>query len=72
MVAFAVDRVPGFRFVFAGGKAGVSLLVERLRRRHGDRLAISGTLIRDNAVAFNLMLNHVFGAWHVLDQDAVE
>lgn len=72
MVAFAVDRAPGFRFVCVGGRVGVSILVERLRRRHGDRIAISGELLRDDAAGFNLALNHVFGAWHVLDQDAVE
>jgi hypothetical protein len=72
MVAFVVADAPGFRFVHVGGKVGVSLLVERLRQRYGDRLAISGELVRDDATAFNLMLNHVFGAWHVLDQDAVD
>jgi hypothetical protein len=72
MVAFAVDRAPGFRFVCIGGRVGVSILVERLRRRHGERLAISGQLVRDDAAAFNLVLNHVLGAWHVLDQDAVQ
>jgi len=72
MVAFAVDRAPGFRFVCVGGKVGVSILVERLRRHHGDRLTVSSEMIRDDAAAFGLMLNHVLGAWHVLDQDAVE
>jgi hypothetical protein len=72
MVAFAVDRVPGFRFVCVGGRVGVSILVERLRRNHGDRLTISGEMIREDAAAFSLMVSHVLGAWHVLDQDAVE
>ena len=72
MVAFTIDRTPGFRFICVGGKVGVSILVERLRRRHGDRLTISGELFLDDAAAFNIVLNYVFGAWHVLDQDAVE
>jgi hypothetical protein len=71
MAAFAVSAIPGFRFVCIGGKVGVSILVERLRQRHGDRLVISGEIIRDQAAAFNLMLNHVYSTWHVLDQDAV-
>jgi hypothetical protein len=72
MVAFTVDRARGFRFVCVGGRAGVSILVERLRRRHGEQITISGELVRADQEAFNLALNHVFGAWHVLDQDAVE
>jgi hypothetical protein len=72
MVAFAIDRVPSFRFIWIGGRVGVSILVERLRRHHGDRLTISSEMIRADAAAFNLLLNHVLGAWHVLDQDAVE
>lgn len=72
MVAFTVDRAPGFRFVHVGGRAGASILVERLRRRHGAKLAVSGAFLRDNAAAFNLALNYIFGTWHILDQDAVE
>lgn len=72
MVAFAVDRAAGFRFVCIGGRVGVSVLVERLRRRHLDKITISPELVGDDAAAFNLVLNHVFASWHVLDQDAVE
>jgi len=72
MVAFTVDRAPNFRFVCVGGRVGVSILVERLRRHHGNRLTISAEVVRHHAAAVNLMLNHVFGAWHVLDQDAAQ
>ncbi|MFE2070604.1 hypothetical protein ACFXDH_51015 [Streptomyces sp. NPDC059467] len=83
MAAFALDRQPGFRFVCIGGKVGVSVLTEQLRQRHGGHtergghvehgghVEVDGAFLRDDAAAFNLVLNHVFGAWHVLDQDAV-
>lgn len=76
MAAFTLDRQPAFRFICIGGNVGVSLLTEQLRRRHGVRgdrgghVEVDGTFLRDDAAAFNLVLNHVFGAWHVLDQDA--
>ncbi|MFC8286397.1 hypothetical protein [Streptomyces cyaneofuscatus] len=77
MAAFTVDRQPAFRFISIGGKAGVSILTEQLRRRHGvgdggdgGHVEIDGAFLRDDAAAFNLVLNHVFGAWHILDQDA--
>jgi hypothetical protein len=72
LAAFAVDRSPGFRFLSVGGEAGVSVLVERLRRRHGDKLVISGDVLRDVGNNLNLVLGHVFACWHSLDQDAVE
>ncbi|MEV4876740.1 hypothetical protein [Streptomyces cyaneofuscatus] len=74
MAAFTVDRQPAFRFISIGGKAGVSILTEQLRRRHGGgdggHVEIDGAFLRDDTAAFNLVLNHVFGAWHILDQDA--
>ncbi|MER8004663.1 hypothetical protein [Streptomyces sp. NPDC094149] len=77
MAAFTLDRQPAFRFICIGGKVGVSLLAEQLRGRHGVRgdrgghVEVDGTFLRDDAAAFNQVLNHVFSAWHVLDQDAV-
>jgi hypothetical protein len=72
LAAFAVDRSPGFRFLSVGGEAGVSILVERLRRRHGDKLVISADVLREVVTNLNLVLGHVFACWHTLDQDAVE
>lgn len=72
LLAFDVDRSPGFRFVHVGGRTAVSLLAERLRLRHGDRLEITAEVLREDAVALNYALNHVLGAWRVLDQDGVE
>jgi hypothetical protein len=72
LAAFTVDRSPGFRFLSVGGEAGVSILVERLRRRHGDKLIISGDVLRDVVTNLNLILGHIFACWHSLDQDAVE
>ncbi|MEU6198639.1 hypothetical protein [Streptomyces sp. NPDC047061] len=77
MAAFTLDRQPAFRFICIGGKVGVSVLTEQLRQRHGasgdhgGHVEVDGTFLRDDAATFNLILNHVFGAWHVLDQDAV-
>jgi hypothetical protein len=72
LAAFAVDRRPGLRFLSIGGKVGVSVLVERLRQRHGDRLVIDGEFLRRDAAGVNAVLSRVFDAWHVLDQDAAE
>jgi len=72
MAAFTVDRRPGLRFLSIGGKVGVSVLAERLRRRHGDRLTIDGEFLRQDAAAVNAALTTVFDVWHVLDQDAAE
>jgi hypothetical protein len=72
LAVFAVDRRPGYRFLSIGGKVGVSLLVERLRRRHGARLVIDGELLRRDIAGLNLALNHIMAAWHVLDQDALQ
>lgn len=72
LAAFTVDRRPGLRFLSIGGKVGVSVLVERLRQRHGDRLVIDGEVLRRDSVGVNTILGRVFDAWHVLDQDAAE
>ncbi|MBE1489168.1 PHP domain-containing protein [Plantactinospora soyae] len=72
LAAFAIDRRPGLRFLAVGGKVGVSVLVERLRQRHGERLVIDGGFLSAEAGAVNAVLTRVFDTWHVLDQDAVE
>jgi hypothetical protein len=72
LTAFSVDRSPGFRFLSVGSESGVSILVERLRRRHGAKLVISAEVMSDLATNLNLVLGHVFACWHILDQDAVE
>ncbi|WP_426502655.1 hypothetical protein ACPPVO_34120 [Dactylosporangium sp. McL0621] len=72
LAAFTVDRRPGMRFLGVGGKVGMSVLVERLRQRHGERLLIDGEILRRDAAGVNAVLTRVFDTWHVLDQDAVE
>ncbi|MBO4164759.1 hypothetical protein [Micromonospora antibiotica] len=72
LAVFAIDRRPGLRFLAVGGKVGVSVLLERLRQRHGERLVIDGALLSTEASVVNAVLTRVFDTWHVFDQDAVE
>jgi hypothetical protein len=72
LLVLTVDRRPGLRFLNVGGKVGVSILAERLRRRHGDDLVIDGEILRRDTNAVNAVLTSVFDTWHVLDQDGVQ
>ncbi|SES40029.1 hypothetical protein SAMN04487818_112145 [Actinokineospora terrae] len=72
VLVIGIDRFPGMRFVHVGAQIGSTLLIDRLRGLHGDRLAIDPELVRGHGVALNHVLSHVLGAWHVLDQDGVE
>jgi hypothetical protein len=72
VLAFTVAQAPAFVFLSLGGAAGVSLLIERLRRTHGDLLHIDAEVLRDHASGINLAVTRILTVWHVLDQDGTE
>lgn len=70
MASFAISPAPNLRFLSIGGETAVSLLVERLRQKHGGALEITGQFVKEDLGAYNLVLTEVMSSWHVLDQDA--
>lgn len=72
LLAFRVDQAPAFVFLSINGTGGTSMLIERLRRTHGDALTIDPDVLLEHQAGINLAITKVLATWHVLDQDGTE
>ncbi len=72
LLAFTIAEAPAFIFLSIGGAVGVSMLIERLRRAHGEALNIDPAVLQAHAAGINLAVAKILAAWHVLDQDGTE
>lgn len=72
VLAFAIDQAPAFTFLSLNGQTATSMLIERLRRSHGDDLSISAEILARHEVGANLAITKILALWHVLDQDGTE
>lgn len=72
VLAFTIAEAPAYVFLSLGGAAGVSLLIERLRRSHGDALLVDADVLQRHSAELNLVVAKILATWHVLDQDGIE
>ncbi|MFC6023647.1 hypothetical protein ACFP2T_46780 [Plantactinospora solaniradicis] len=68
IAVFVGDHAPHLRFLSLGGKVGTAMLIERILRRHVDRLSIDNRLLGDGV---EYAVRAILTTWRVLEQDSV-